>query len=300
MTTSSSVDPDTVPQAARTVTSAAGQWFAARGWTPLPFQREVWQHYLAGQSGLIHSATGTGKTLAAWWGPLLEWIAEHGSPDVTRGATTKKVRRAAAPPLRVLWITPLRALAADTLQSLAAPLHDLGLPWTLESRTGDTAPGQRARQGRRLPTALVTTPESLTLLLTRADAAEVFASLRAVVVDEWHELMGTKRGVQTELALARLRTLAPAARTWGLSATIGNLDDARDALLGMAGAPRGCLVRGDEPKQVVVDALLPPVIERFPWAGHLGTQLAPQVAAAVDEGRSAIVFTNTRSQTEIW
>jgi len=196
-------------------TKPAEQWFAERGWTPLPFQREVWRHYLAGESGLIHSATGTGKTLAAWWGPLLEWLDEQGAPTADAPSIPKKkLRRSAAPPLRVLWITPLRALAADTLQSLETPLRDLGLPWTLESRTGDTAPGQRARQGRRLPTALVTTPESLTLLLTRPDVSEAFAELRAVVVDEWHELMGTKRGVQAELALARLRAFAPAARTW--------------------------------------------------------------------------------------
>src|SRR6185369_5953825 len=199
-----------------------------------------------------------------------------------------------APPLRVLWITPLRALAADTLESLAAPLHDLNIPWTLESRTGDTKPGVRARQSKRLPTALVTTPESLTLLLTRDDAREIFTDLKAVVVDEWHELMGTKRGVQMELALARLRTLAPNARTWGLSATIGNLEEARQALL----AKR--IIRGAESKATIVDSLIPPVVERFPWAGHLGTQMLPQVVAAIEEGKTAIVFTNTRSQTEIW
>jgi ATP-dependent Lhr-like helicase len=211
------------------------------------------------------------------------------------------MRRSTAPPLRVLWITPLRALAADTLESLAAPLHDVEIPWTLESRTGDTKPGQRARQSKRLPTALVTTPESLTLMLTRADVRESFADLRAVVVDEWHELMGTKRGVQMELALARLRTIAPTARTWGLSATIGNLPDARDALLGVGPtAKRGAIIRGVETKTVVVDSLIPPVVERFPWAGHLGTQMVPQVVAAIDESKSAIVFTNTRSQTEIW
>ena len=181
-------------------------WFASRGWSPLSFQREVWDAYLRGDSGLVHAATGTGKTLAAWWGPLLEWLDESGGER-----STKKIRRATAPPLRVLWITPLRALAADTLASLSAPLHDLDISWTLESRTGDTAPGMRARQSKRLPTALVTTPESLTLLLTRDDALEIFTNLRAVVVDEWHELMGTKRGVQMELALARLRTLAPRA-----------------------------------------------------------------------------------------
>ena len=283
--------------------SAAEQWFASRGWTPLDFQREVWDAYRRGDSGLVHAATGTGKTLAAWWGPLLEWLAESGHASSRTGIDGRpaRVRRAAAPPLRVLWITPLRALAADTLESLSAPIADLQIPWSLESRTGDTKPGQRARQSKRLPTALVTTPESLTLLLTRADAGEIFADLRAVVVDEWHELMGTKRGVQMELALARLRVLAPNARTWGLSATIGNLTDARDALLGVGPtAQRGSIIRGAESKAVIVDALIPPVVQRFPWAGHLGTQMVPQVVAAIDEGQTSIVFTNTRSQAEIW
>ncbi|MEO8336823.1 MAG: ligase-associated DNA damage response DEXH box helicase [bacterium] len=270
--------------------NVADRWFASRGWQPLAFQREVWQAYLHGESGLVHAATGTGKTLAAWWGPLLEWLASNATP-------AKRPRRANAPPLRVLWITPLRALAADTLESLSAPLNDLNIPWTLESRTGDTKPGERARQAKRLPTALVTTPESLTLLLARDDARELFTDLKAVVVDEWHELMGTKRGVQMELALARLRTLAPSARTWGLSATIGNLEEAREALLG---PQDGRIVRGVESKAIVVDSLIPPVAERFPWAGHLGTQMVPQVVAAIEEGITAIVFTNTRSQTEIW
>ena len=274
------------------------RYFATRGWTPLEFQREVWRAYLSRESGLVHAATGTGKTLAAWGGPLLEWLALGRS--VASGGTTR-VRRAAAPPLRVLWITPLRALAADTLESLAEPLGALGIPWSLESRTGDTKPGERARQSRRLPTALVTTPESLTLLLTRVDARENFRDLSAVIVDEWHELMGTKRGVQTELALARIRTLAPAARIWGLSATIGNLGDARDALLGVGASARARrIIRGAESKATVVDALIPPLIERFPWAGHLGTQMVPQVVAAIEEGKSALVFTNTRSQAEIW
>ena len=303
----------------------AEEWFTSRGWTPLAFQRDVWRSYLDGESGLIHAATGTGKTLAAWWGPLLEYLRETGMPRVraigpvaaSRGRP--QVRRNTAPPLRVMWITPLRALAADTLQSLAAPIDDLGIPWTLESRTGDTKPGQRTRQGKRLPTALVTTPESLTLVLTRPDVAELFRDLRVVVVDEWHELMGTKRGVQMELALARIRTLAPTARTWGLSATIGNLTDARDALLGVGRTvtqrpssrsrvgfatdlheKTGRIILGAESKTVVVDALIPPLVERFPWAGHLGLQMVPQVVAAIEEGSSAIVFTNTRSQTEIW
>jgi ATP-dependent Lhr-like helicase len=260
-------------------------WFASRGWEPFGFQREVWDAYRDGGSGLVHAATGTGKTYAAWMGPLLEWMEEH--PGGGR-----------APGLRVLWITPLRALAADTEVALGNALRALGISWTLESRTGDTSQATRARQRRRLPSALLTTPESLSLFLTRPDAPELFGDLRAVVVDEWHELMGSKRGVQTELALARLRRWRPGLRTWALSATIGNLGEALDTLVGTNGAGR--IVRGEEPKPVRIDALIPGTIERFPWAGHLGTQMLPQVVAAVEEGQTAIVFTNTRSQTEIW
>ncbi len=270
-------------------------WFASRGWTPFTFQRDVWAAYRSGESGLIHAATGTGKTLAAWGGPLAEWLDEQTLKGPTPG---KMVRRSTAPPLRVLWITPLRALAADTEEALRRPLDDIGMPWTLESRTGDTSAAMRARQRNRLPTALITTPESLSLLLTREGPCEMFADLRVVVVDEWHELMGTKRGVLVELALARLRFHQPSLRTWGLSATIGNLSEARDALLGVGVSGR--IIRGVDPKRVVIDALIPPVVERFPWAGHLGTQMLPQVIAAIEEGESAIVFTNTRSQTEIW
>jgi ATP-dependent Lhr-like helicase len=267
-------------------------WFAARGWSPFAFQREVWDAYLAGESGLIHAGTGTGKTYAVWMAPLLEWLATH-PPDLR----SRPLRRAAAPPLRALWLTPLRALAADTEAALRAPLAALRIPWTLERRTGDTSASVRDRQREKLPTALVTTPESLSLLLSRPDARDLFADLRLVVVDEWHELLGNKRGAQTELALARLRRFQPALRTWGASATLGNLEVAR---LALTGATNSRLVVGTAPKQIAVDALIPPVIERFPWAGHLGLQLLPQVIAAVEEGRTALVFTNTRSQTEIW
>ena len=278
-------------------------WFQSRGWAPFAFQREVWDAYNAGENGLVHAATGTGKTLAAWCAALIEWLAEHGAIGFAApnaGVPRPRARRDKAPALRVLWITPLRALAADTEEALRRPLTDLGIGWTLEARTGDTSAAVRARQRRRLPTALITTPESLSLLLARDDARELFGELRLAVVDEWHELMGTKRGVLVELALARLRFHQPAVRTWGLSATIGNLDDAAQALLGVAPARPARIVRGVDPKAVVIDALIPPVIERFPWAGHLGTQMLPQVVDAIEEGQSAIVFTNTRSQTEIW
>lgn len=262
--------------------AAVENWFRSRHWTPFAFQREVWDAYRAGASGLIHAATGTGKTLAAWMGPLIEWMDGDGEVD---------------PPLRVLWITPLRALVADTEKSLRAPLLALDIPWSLSARTGDTKPSVRARQKKRLPSALVTTPESLALFLAREEARETFDSLRLIVVDEWHELLGSKRGVMTELLLARLRHLAPNARTWGLSATLGNIDVAMATLLGNSS---GMLVRGVVPKSVVIDSLIPPHMERFPWAGHLGVNMLPQVLTAIEEGQTTLVFTNTRSQTEIW
>ncbi|RYG49783.1 DEAD/DEAH box helicase, partial [bacterium] len=130
------------------------EWFLSRGWDPFTFQKEVWEAYGRGESGLIHSATGTGKTLAAWLGPVVEWLEAH--PDYEPAE-----KRSDAEPLTVLWVTPLRALAADTAESIHLPVRELGLPWTVETRTGDTDASTKGKQARRLPTALVTTPESL-------------------------------------------------------------------------------------------------------------------------------------------
>lgn len=276
------------------------EWFTSEGWKPFHFQEEVWHSYLAGESGLIHAATGTGKTYAAWMGPVLEWLTDY---PRSSGLRSRAGARPATPPLRVLWITPLRALAADTEAALRAPVEDLGLPWSVESRTGDTPARIRNRQRARLPTALVTTPESLSLLLTRDDAATVFEHLELVVVDEWHELMSSKRGVQVELNLARLRRWRPSLRIWGLSATLGNLEIARDALLGQTptGEHRsGRIIRGLVPKALEVDSLIPETMERFPWSGQIGLRLLPEVISAVEEGRTSLVFTNTRATAELW
>lgn len=283
--------------------SRIDDWFSSKNWKPFQFQREVWRAYLAGESGLIHAATGTGKTYAAWLGPIAEWIRDYPDAAYAPGEEKKASRKKTAPPLRLLWITPLRALAADTHKALEAPIADLGIPWTVETRTGDTKASVRQRQRTRLPTALITTPESLSLLLSRPEQRELFNDLECVVVDEWHELMASKRGVQTELCLARLRQLSPALRTWGLSATLGNLEEARDTLLGLDTEGRtrpGRLIRGVIPKALSVDALIPETIEHFPWAGHLNTRLLPSVISAIEEGGTTLIFTNTRSQCEIW
>lgn len=259
-------------------------WFAGRGWTPWAFQREAWNAYLAGRSGMIQVPTGAGKTFAAYLGPFAELLAAG---------------PAAPPSLRILYVTPLRAVSRDIELALAAPVRPLA-PWiTVESRTGDTKQSVRAKQRERLPHVLVTTPESLTLILTRENAASLLADLRCVIVDEWHELIASKRGTQTELALARLRNLAPAMRTWALSATLSNAEVAARAVVGTEG-PDPLIVRAPMRREVIVDSVIPADISRLPIAGHLGLNLLPDVVAAIDPAVSTLIFTNTRSQAERW
>jgi len=265
-------------------------WFAANGWQAFDFQREVWRAYLDGESGLVHSATGSGKTLAASLGPLAEWMEEQESPGA--------VGEGKPPALRVLWITPMRALAGDTVLSIDRAVKGLGLQWTVGLRTGDTSSAERARQARKLPSVLVTTPESLSLMLSNAGARDKLSELRLVVVDEWHELLGNKRGVMTELGLARLRQWNPKVRTWGLSATLGNIDEALERLVPGPGNPR--VVKGVSDKKVLMDTLIPPEVDKFPWAGHLGLVMLDHVIEAIESSRSTLVFTNVRSQAEIW
>ena len=336
---------------------ALDSWFAERGWKPFPFQSEVWRAVAEGRSGLLHATTGAGKTYAVWLGALMAFMATAQRPQA--GSAIKNVafsaptvpsspsarRLPSAAPLTVLWITPMRALAADTLRALQQPLEALQAAqadgalqlasWTAGARSGDTPAAERNAQNKRLPTVLVTTPESLSVMLSRADAREVLGSVRMVVVDEWHELLGNKRGVQVQLALARLKMWAAApvvrarqsrsmranetpaaARTvgdaqpgetssatksslqiWGMSATLGNLQEAMQTLLGR---DDGVLVQGQVPKKLIIDSLLPQRAERFPWGGHLGLSMLPQVIDEIAASGPTLVFTNTRSQAEIW
>ncbi len=265
-------------------------WFASRGWQVLPFQREVWAAWAAGESGLLYAPTGAGKTLAVWGGPLLAAQARRRAHG----------RSGALGPLRVLWITPLRALATDTHASLIESARGLGLELAILRRTGDSGSAERARLKRGECDVLVTTPESLALQLTYADAGDRFAAVEAIIVDEWHELLGTKRGVLLELTLARIRALAAAARprVWGLSATLGNVDEALRVLLG-PGTP-GRLIAGAVEKPIHIETLLPDAATRFPWAGHIGLAQLPRVLDAITAATSTLVFTNTRAQAEIW
>ncbi|MDX1625503.1 MAG: ligase-associated DNA damage response DEXH box helicase [Wenzhouxiangellaceae bacterium] len=259
---------------------ALESYFAHRGWPVLDFQREAWKAWEDGESGLIHAPTGSGKTLAAWGGPSLALL------------------EGAGPGPRMLWLTPLRALAADTARALDRPLRFHGLEDAVGLRTGDTSAYRKKKLMERPPPALVTTPESLSVMLSYADAGQRLSRLEGVVVDEWHELVASKRGVLLQLSLARLRALNPGLRVWGLSATLGNLDEAARALMAPGVRPR--IIAGRAERPVALESLLPDEVSRFPWAGRVGIRQLQRVVEAIDGAGSSLLFTNTRSQAEIW
>ena len=258
-----------------------GAWLARRGLRAFAFQEDCWAAWRAGQSGLVQVPTGSGKTWAATLAALAEVEAGGG--------------------LQLLYLTPLRALSRDVTLAIAAPTEgpDALAPGVrVEARTGDTSSSVRSRQKRRPPEVLVTTPESLCLMLCEEDAALRLASLRTVVVDEWHELCGSKRGTQVELALARLRSYAPGLRCWGLSATLPEAEAAAAALAGADQPTR--IVRSDIRREVVLETLLPPQAEVLRQAGHSGLRMVPALLQWLDPERSTLIFTNTRSQAERW
>jgi len=270
-------------------------WFATLGWQASTFQREAWARYLAGESGLLHSPTGSGKTLAALGGVLIEALEQQKkNPSNLLPATRKKT----AQRLKLVWITPLRALATDTLRAIQDTLIALDIDWTVALRTGDASARDKrlARSGKA--EILVTTPESLALLLSYPDTAQQFGHLQAIVVDEWHELIGNKRGVLLQLGLARLRKLSPGVRCWGLSATIGNLDEARSVLL--PHLPESTIVSAKIKRKVEVITLIPEENQRLPWAGHLGLARLPDIVKRLFATTTTLLFTNTRAQAELW
>jgi ATP-dependent Lhr-like helicase len=254
------------------------QWYRDQGWTAAPFQLEVGSLVSGAASGLLHSKTGTGKTLAVWMGHLQRMESE--------GLAEGKVS--------AIWITPLKALANDLRLALEAAAESFGVPLRVEIRTGDTPTSQRAKQKEEPPHCLIITPESLALLTCSNQSKEALSSLKLVVVDEWHEFLSNKRGTLLELTLARLRRWNPGLAVWGLSATLGNVAEAAKAL------SVDNIVAGEMDKTVEVVTLLPENSERFPWGGHLGAQMLPQVLQTIDQSQSTLVFTNTRSQAELW
>ncbi|MFC4221373.1 ligase-associated DNA damage response DEXH box helicase [Flagellimonas marina] len=269
----------------------AEEWFQQQGWTPFPFQKKSWTAFLSGKHGLLNAPTGSGKTYALWFPIVLNYIKNN--PEYK----TKHKKG-----LKAIWITPLRALSQEIRQSAERITHDLGTQMTVGIRTGDTSTKERARQKTTMPDLLITTPESLQLLLSSKGYAKLFKNCSAIVVDEWHELLGTKRGVQMELGLSRLKSVCKNLRIWGISATIGNLDQAREVLLGPSSKEldNSVLVKANLNKIITVKSIIPKEMETFPWRGHLGLHLLDEVIPIIKNSKTTLLFTNTRSQCEIW
>lgn len=265
-------------------------WFEARGWQPFPFQIETWQAYLDGQSGLVNAPTGSGKTYSLMMPIVLEFIRNNPNYKKQKGNG-----------LQAIWITPIRALSKEIELSANRLIEGLELPWKVGVRSGDTSIKERARQKEKPPELLITTPESLHLLLAQKGYHDFFKDLKVIVADEWHELMGSKRGVQVELALSRLKRVAPQLKVWGISATIGNMDEALQALLGnYYHEKKYRVIRADIEKKIEIVSVLPDSVDKMPWAGHLGIHLLQKVVDIVKDSSTTLIFTNTRSFAEIW
>ncbi|MBY8963986.1 ligase-associated DNA damage response DEXH box helicase [Flavobacterium sp. D11R37] len=266
-------------------------WFDSKGWKPFPFQTQTWTAFLQGKNGLLNAPTGSGKTYALWIPVVLNYIKKN--PDYK---TKYK------PGLKAIWITPLRALSVEIKQAAERVADDLGTQLTVGIRTGDTTSAERSRQKNKMPDLLVTTPESMQLMLASKDYPKIFKGCTAIIIDEWHELLGTKRGVQTELALSRLKTVAPKMRIWGISATIGNLQQAMEVLLGPESEAlnNAVMIKAHINKKINVLSVLPEKMDAYPWRGHMGLHLVDEVAAIIKKSRTTLIFTNVRSACEIW
>jgi ATP-dependent Lhr-like helicase len=273
-------------------------WFQSKGLHPFEFQEETWNHIMQSHSGLVNAPTGCGKTFSVFLGAIIDFINENPEDYKTKSRNH----------LRLLWITPLRALAKDIGRAMKEVIEELGMQWQIGIRNGDTEINERQKQKRQMPEVLIITPESLHLLLAQKNYPEVFKFLRILAVDEWHELLGSKRGVQVELAISRianiLQTDAPYLFSlWGISATIGNLEQAQEVLVSpildkIKEAP--VIVKAKLDKRIEIESVIPDEIEKYPWAGHLGIKLVNKVIPIIENSRTTLIFINTRGMAERW
>ena len=332
-------------------------WLSSHNRTPFTFQQQTWAQIQLGHSGIVNAPTGFGKTYSVFLGALIQFIDNNPTNYLTKKNNG----------LQLLWLTPLRALAKDIARAMVEVIAELGMPWQVGIRNGDTPVNERARQKRHMPEVLIITPESLHLLLAQKDYPATFKSLKIVAVDEWHELLGSKRGVQVELAISRLVGLRRGERSkvkgeggeingekvkgeggevngekvkgerskvkgerlkvkgeteddagstvkaenstlsvWGISATIGNLEEARDVLLspllfGQEARPgQGDIIKARLKKKIHIESIIPEEMEKYPWAGHLGIRLADRVLPILAAHKTTLIFINTRGMSERW
>jgi ATP-dependent Lhr-like helicase len=316
------------------------QWLDAQDRKPFKFQQEAWESIINNESGLVNAPTGFGKTYSVFLGAVIQFINAH--PDDYAGKKNNG--------LQLLWITPLRALAKDIARAMEEVITELGMQWRIGSRNGDTPVSERQKQKRSMPEVLIITPESMHLFLAQKDYATTFKDLKILAVDEWHELIGSKRGVQVELAISRIvnvrgkgignwelgsngsniTTINEANKVsglkpnyknqipnskkepsnqsnqpinqlsvWGISATIGNLDEAKEVLLRSL-KKEGIIIKAEVKKKFEIESVIPEEIEKYPWAGHLGIKLADKVIPIVEKNRTTLIFINTRGMSEMW
>ncbi|MEJ8820310.1 ligase-associated DNA damage response DEXH box helicase [Lacibacter sp. H407] len=269
-------------------------WLAEKSKQPFAFQEETWHHIANGESGLVNAPTGCGKTYSVFLGSLIRFINQH--PHNWQSKSKNG--------LQLIWITPLRALAKDIGRAMEEVITELGMQWSVGIRNGDTTTSERAKQKRQLPEVLIITPESLHLFLASKGYGDAFKTVLVIAIDEWHELMGSKRGVQVELALSRIVNNQSAMGNskpmiWGISATIGNLEEAKEVLLSTLNQ-EGKIVKANMKKQIVVESVLPDEMENYPWAGHLGLKLIHKVIPIIEQSTTTLIFINTRGMSERW
>ena len=261
-------------------------WFEEKKWEPFPFQKDCWKAYLKGSSGLLMAPTGSGKTLAL------------GAPILQSVDPNKKG-------LQALWITPLRALSQEIFEALEKASIQMNIDIEVGLRNGDTSTKERTKQRKLLPQLLITTPESLQLLLASKGYETRFKYLRSIVIDEWHDLYASKRGALLELGLSRLRGINSKLQVWGISATLGDpllaLSVLKGTVIENEKVPEGwTIIQSNLTKEVLIKSLISEKADRFPWRGHLGLHLIDQIGPLLKKSKSILIFTNTRSQCEIW
>ena len=274
-------------------------WLESKRLEPFTFQEETWEQIIEGNSGLVNAPTGCGKTFSVFLGAIIDFINHH--PNDYRSKSKNH--------LQLIWITPLRALAKDIGRAMEEVITDLGMKWKIGIRNGDTSTEEKKRQVAQMPEVLIITPESLHLLLGQKNYPTHFQFLKIIAVDEWHELLGSKRGVQVELAISRILHLAnrrfqSSCAIWGISATIGNLEQACEVLLAplqiLSNYERRKIIRAQIDKAIDIESILPDEIEEYPWAGHLGLKLIHKTLPIIERSRTTLIFINTRGMSERW
>jgi ATP-dependent Lhr-like helicase len=266
------------------------EWMQAKKQAPFKFQEDTWHQMLLGKSGLVNAPTGCGKTFSVFLGVLIQYINQN--PEKYQ---TQKNNH-----LQLIWISPLRALAKDIGRAMETVLDELQIPWKVAIRNGDTSTAERQKQKKNLPEILIITPESLQLMLAQKNYPENLNDLKFIAIDEWHELMGSKRGVQVELSISRLiGSSKNKLSIWGISATIGNLEEAKEVLLASL-KKKGCIIRAIIDKRIEVVSIIPEEIDNYPWAGHLGIKLVNRIIPIIEQSNTTLIFINTRGMSEVW